>query len=162
MVGSNPYLSSQIFGTSCYNFESMFDFFKSMMKFKGVKPLDNFKANVFKIFQVDIDNIQQLKFVICKQLKQSWDEFDKLPFWEMEDMTNRLKTWIEKEKEEQEKADGKHGTTYDRDKMMRDSQKMQKQYAFNTSGNNSSGMPKMPNFNAPKGITPSSLKNFKI
>ena len=108
--------------------------------------------NVFQTFQVDIEKLIEMKFVICKQLQQSWESFDKLPFWEMEQMVDHLKKWVEKEKEEREKEEGKHKASFDQKKFMQDTQGSAKKYGIPSS--TSSG------FKVPSGINSAALNNM--
>jgi len=108
--------------------------------------------NVFQTFQVDIEKLIEMKFVICKQLQQPWESFDKLPFWEMEQMVDHLKKWVEKEKEEREKEEGKHKASFDQKKFMQDTQGSAKKYGIPSS--TSSG------FKVPSGINSAALKNM--
>lgn len=150
---------------SSINNNLIYEFYSKLKKANGLKPLDQFKNNIFSTFQVDIEKLVEMKFVVCKQLNQPWDLFDKLPFWEMEQMVNLLKKWIEKEKEEREKEEGKTKNIFDRDKFMRDTQGFAKKYGLPSPGGSSSisNIPswnKISNFKPPPGINAASLKNM--
>lgn len=162
-MDTNRYLLSQIFLNTLNkdNYNLIQNYYLKFSEIGKVSPLERFTDNVFKTFQVDIEKLIEMKFIICKQLNQPWNLFDKLPFWEMEQMVDHLKKWIEKEKEEREKEEGKSKALYDKDKFMRDTQSTAKKYNIPTSGNSSSAFNKMQQgFKAPAGITPSSLKNL--
>lgn len=114
-------------------------------------PYERFCNNLFKTFQIDLMSLVEMKFVICKQLNQPWETFDKLPYWEMEQMTNHLKKWIEREKEEREKEEGKSSNVYNQNKFMKDTQGMMKNNNF-----------KPPSSGSISNIKPPNMSNFKI
>lgn len=137
--------------------EIIYNYYKNLKETNKITPYNRFCENLFQTFQVDVGKLIEMKFVVCKQLNQAWSEFDKLPYWEMEAMVDHLKTWIEKEKEAQEKEEGKSSKLYNKDTFMKDTQGMARKY-----GVPSGSSIKAPAWNTSSNFKPPNLTNFKI
>ena len=103
--------------------------------------LYDFKNLAFGLFQIDLENYFEIKFHMLKQLNCQFSEVEQLPYYELEMMVEKLKKWLEKEKEAREKEEKE----YDKNSYKRDADSMMKKYS---SPNNSStpkySTPKMP------------------
>ncbi len=114
--------------------------------------LYTFKNLSFGLFQIDLENYLDIKFHMLKQLNCQFSEVEQLPYYELEMMVDKLKKWLEKEKEARQKEEEE----YNKNSYKKDADSMMKKYSGNNtnSGANKYSAPKMPtsygNYKAPR------------
>ncbi len=101
---------------------------------------------MFSMFQIDLENYFEVKYILLKQINIQPSEIELLPYYEYELLIENHQKYMEKEREAREEEEkGQKGQTYNTDKYMKDAKKMVQQ-------------PKMPNM--PSGMSMPKLPKF--
>jgi hypothetical protein len=124
--------------------------------------IEDFKKQTFTLFQIDIVNYLELKFMLMYKCRMQPSEVEKLDYYELEYTVENWKKWLDKEKEAHDEEEKKSkGSTYKQDRYMQDAGNMVNKYGVNknsmpsTAATKSLANVKMPNI-------PSSPGNFKM
>src|SRR3989304_8406372 len=62
-----------------------------------------FKDLLFTLFQIDLENWAEIEFVLIKNLQMRLDDIDKMAYYRVQDIVDKYKDFLEKEKERQDK-----------------------------------------------------------
>lgn len=66
------------------------------------------ESSIYSIFQVDIKNLVQNKFLLCKNCQIGYDVIETLPYWEYEELIDIANKHSEEEAKQQEEEKGKY------------------------------------------------------
>lgn len=102
------------------------------------------KNLMFNMFQVDLGNFFDIKFILLKHLKCQFSEIEALPYYEYEIMFEKLKEWLEKEKEQRDKEEKDYQEKQSKNSHMRDSESMMKKFGVNPNSLNKHSAYKAP------------------
>lgn len=105
-------------------------------------PLENFKENLFKQFQVDLKSEIKTQFYYLKYANLQPSEVVNFYYWEWQMMIEEMKEYIEKEKEEQEKSKGEH--SYKNTSEYKQASNTMRSYGIDPSGHPTGGGFRMP------------------
>jgi len=98
--------------------------------------LENFKSNIFKQFQVDLKSEIKTQFYYLKYTNLQPSEIRQFDYWEWQLMVEEMKEYMEKEKEEQEKAE--KGQSYKNTPEYKQASDSMRQYGVNPNSPGSS------------------------
>lgn len=112
-----------------------------------IDELYSFKNLAFGLFQIDLENYFEIKFHMLKQMQCQFSEVESLPYYELEMMIEKLKKWLEKEKEMRDKEDAEYKDKSSKNSYTKDADSMMKKYGMGNKGANSytkASAPKIP------------------
>jgi hypothetical protein len=110
--------------------------------------LYDFKNLMFGMFQINLENFFEIKFHMLKQLNCQYSEIEQMPYYELEYQVEKLKKYLEKEKEQREKEEAEYKEKYDKKSYSKDADSMMKKYGSNASHGNNYKTPSMPKMGA--------------
>lgn len=120
-----------------------------------VDNLYDFKNLTFGLFQIDLENFFEIKFHMLKQLNCQFSEIEQMPYYELEYMVEKLKKWLEKEKEQRDKEEAEYKEKSNKNSYMKEADGMMNKYGANRSSS-SYKQPSRPSMKTPN------IGNFKM
>jgi len=100
--------------------------------------------HMFSLFQIDMEKALEEEFVLLKHLQLNPMTVDGMEYWRYHYLIKNYVAYLEKEKEERDKEEGKNNEMFNQKKMMSDAQKQMPK--MDSGGGNYGGfkMPSMP------------------
>lgn len=81
------------------------DYYEKYIDLVNVDLKERFYDNLFKSFQIDLENFIKTVFVCLKSMNITINDIYNLDYWEWELLLEELKEYLEKEKKEREEQE---------------------------------------------------------